>query len=169
MADSKATTGLPKAQIPSTCDKSRNKVYDKVERADVTKVKWNETYPDYKPVYYVSGTVLYDMATGHKPSWADMEDVFVKTTLPRPDWNKVDTTDELRDKAAPSGKREFIVIDRRSFMGTYKLDGNHDVPLNPTGRTGICGRGVLNRWGPNHAVDCIITRYTHAIICALCS
>ena len=27
------------------------------------------------------------------------------------------------------------------------------LPLNPIGRTGIIGRGLLPSWGPNHAVD----------------
>ncbi|KAG1658468.1 ADP-ribose pyrophosphatase, mitochondrial [Nymphon striatum] len=31
---------------------------------------------------------------------------------------------------------------------------------NPVGRTGISGRGLLGRWGPNHAADPIVTRYS---------
>ena len=30
---------------------------------------------------------------------------------------------------------------------------------NPIGRTGMIGRGLLGRWGPNHAADPIVTRY----------
>jgi ADP-ribose pyrophosphatase len=33
------------------------------------------------------------------------------------------------------------------------------APLNPCGRTGIAGRGVLGNWGENPAADSIITRY----------
>ena len=32
-------------------------------------------------------------------------------------------------------------------------------PLNPVGRTGLSGRGLLWRWGPNHAADPIVTRW----------
>jgi hypothetical protein len=32
------------------------------------------------------------------------------------------------------------------------------VPLNPLGRTGMNGRGLLGRFGPNHAADPIVTR-----------
>jgi len=32
-------------------------------------------------------------------------------------------------------------------------------PLNIRGRTGLKGRGVLGRWGPNHAADPIVTRW----------
>lgn len=48
-------------------------------------------------------------------------------------------------------------IDRRSFEGIYKIDNNY--PLNPAGRMGIRGRGLLGRWGPNHAADPIVTRW----------
>ena len=30
---------------------------------------------------------------------------------------------------------------------------------NPVGRTGMIGRGLLGRWGPNHAADPVVTRY----------
>ena len=30
---------------------------------------------------------------------------------------------------------------------------------NPVGRTGMEGRGLLGRWGPNHAADPIVTRW----------
>ena len=31
-------------------------------------------------------------------------------------------------------------------------------PLNPRGRTGLRGRGLLSKWGPNHAADPVVTR-----------
>jgi ADP-ribose pyrophosphatase len=37
--------------------------------------------------------------------------------------------------------------------------GLKNRPLNPIGRTGLSGRGILGRWGPNHAADPIITRW----------
>lgn len=30
---------------------------------------------------------------------------------------------------------------------------------NPKGRTGISGRGLLGRYGPNHAADPVVTRW----------
>ena len=33
------------------------------------------------------------------------------------------------------------------------------VCRNPIGRTGMKGRGLLGRWGPNHAVDPIVSRW----------
>lgn len=48
-------------------------------------------------------------------------------------------------------------INRLSFTGNY--DVVDKLPRNPFGRTGIIGRGLLGRWGPNHAVDPIVTRW----------
>ena len=33
------------------------------------------------------------------------------------------------------------------------------VLFNPRGRTGLRGRGLLGKWGPNHAADPIVTRW----------
>ncbi|KAG6452839.1 hypothetical protein O3G_MSEX007805 [Manduca sexta] len=55
-------------------------------------------------------------------------------------------------------------ITRASYMGHplnpigYPLNPM-GYPLNPIGRTGIKGRGVLGRWGPNHAADPVVTRW----------
>jgi ADP-ribose pyrophosphatase len=44
----------------------------------------------------------------------------------------------------------------KSFEGDIKY--NHKgIPLNPFGRTGLAGRGVLGKWGANFAVDGLIT------------
>ncbi len=48
-------------------------------------------------------------------------------------------------------------VDRRSHKGPYKVENG--VPLNIQGRTGIAGRGMLGRWGPNHAADPVVTRW----------
>jgi ADP-ribose pyrophosphatase len=48
-------------------------------------------------------------------------------------------------------------IDRRSYEGPYRVTSTG--PLNIRGRTGLRGRGVLGRYGPNHAADPIVTRW----------
>lgn len=56
------------------------------------------------------------------------------------------------------------VIDRRSWISRddqpcrYRLDPN-GLPLNPMGRTGIRGKGTLWRWGPNHLIKAVCTRW----------
>lgn len=58
----------------------------------------------------------------------------------------------------------YIIIYNVMFLNylynfsVYKLDEDKR-PLNPMGRTGLCGRGNLGRWGPNHAADPIISRF----------
>ena len=46
---------------------------------------------------------------------------------------------------------------RLLFLSKYTIGGD-GRPLNPNGRTGIRGRGLLGRWGPNHAADPLVTR-----------
>ena len=48
-------------------------------------------------------------------------------------------------------------INRTSYTGVYQVENSY--PKNPEGRTGISGRGILGRWGPNHAADSIVTRW----------
>ena len=36
---------------------------------------------------------------------------------------------------------------------------------NPMGRTGIAGRGLFGRWGPNHAVHVVVTRWAMLNLC----
>ncbi|XP_015607486.1 ADP-ribose pyrophosphatase, mitochondrial [Cephus cinctus] len=95
------------------------------------KVPWTEEYPDYQPVDYTSPVLE------GKP-WADPK---IDDPSFKPNWNSID------DK-----------VNRQSFMGDYVVDDN-GYPSNPVGRTGIVGRGLLGRWGPNHAADPIVTRW----------
>ena len=52
-------------------------------------------------------------------------------------------------------------VDRVSFCGTYQVV--EGLPLNPRGRTGLSGRGQLNRWGPNHTAEPIVTRWARGM------
>jgi ADP-ribose pyrophosphatase len=91
-------------------------------------VLWDTDLPAYKPPYYVSPVVLKNDCTENPAGWADPEDI-----------SKVD------------------VIPAESFSGPLSLDAT-GRPVNPVGRTGIAGRGLLGKWGPNYAADPIITR-----------
>ncbi|VDN19615.1 unnamed protein product [Gongylonema pulchrum] len=92
-------------------------------------VKWEVPWPEYAPEDFTSPAAT-------KKPWADTQDPGGGNFK----WN---------DNNGP--------VNRRSYLGTYKLDSQHR-PLNPMGRTGIRGRGVLGRWGPNHAADPIVSR-----------
>ncbi|XP_076677024.1 ADP-ribose pyrophosphatase, mitochondrial [Andrena cerasifolii] len=104
-----------------------------VQRFEVpeNKVSWDIEYSEYKPVKYTAPDLK------GKP-WADPE---IGEDSFKPNWNTVDEN-----------------VNRKSFMGDYII--NEDgYPLNPIGRTGIIGHGLLGRWGPNHAADPIVTRW----------
>ena len=39
------------------------------------------------------------------------------------------------------------------------LPSNNLIWQNPYGKTGMRGRGTLGRWGPNEAIDYIVSRF----------
>ncbi|MHC4079779.1 MAG: NUDIX domain-containing protein [Planctomycetota bacterium] len=49
------------------------------------------------------------------------------------------------------------VADMARFGGVRNRDGR-ERPLNPRGRTGLAGRGLLGRWGPNQAAAALVLR-----------
>ena len=71
--------------------------------------------------------------------------------LSKAPWADPTNTSELKFNAR-DGK-----TDRISFEGTYDIKAT--FPVNPIGRTGISGRGVLGKWGPNHAADPVLTKW----------
>jgi ADP-ribose pyrophosphatase len=91
-------------------------------------VAWEREYPDYRPPYYTSPVVLANDSTRNPAGWADPEDFSNLPELPC-----------------------------ESLAGTLLRD-RAGRPVNPAGRTGIAGRGLLGKWGPNYAADPIITR-----------
>uniref|UniRef100_A0A8D3DGN0 ADP-ribose pyrophosphatase, mitochondrial n=1 Tax=Scophthalmus maximus TaxID=52904 RepID=A0A8D3DGN0_SCOMX len=93
------------------------------------KVDWTQNWPQYNPVSYT------DPSVAKKPAWADPD---IGSFCPN--FNTVDAA-----------------VDRTSFEGSYKLEKGK--PLNPRGRTGLTGRGLLGRWGPNHAADPVVSRW----------
>lgn len=98
------------------------------------KVSWDVDFKEYKPDNFTSTRVLSG------PVWADPDIQKDKKVALK--FNKVD------------GK-----VNRKSHVGEYKVvDG---LPLNVVGRTGLTGRGLLGKWGPNHAADPVVTRWKH--------
>ena len=114
------------------------------KRTEVTddKVPWSVEWGLYLPMTFTAPIVLAnssDLDTGGK--WADPED-------PAP----------LR--AVLDERITYCVASNRSLpMSAGIVFDEHGVPLNPNGRTGLRGRGLLGKWGPNHAADPIVTRF----------
>ncbi|XP_033624226.1 transient receptor potential cation channel subfamily M member-like 2 isoform X2 [Asterias rubens] len=101
------------------------------------KVPWEVSFHFYKPVSYTHESILA------LPHFADIDLLkYSKSERPMLNFNMLDKS---------------VNYDRVSFMGHYNVtDG---VPQNPRGRTGMIGRGLLGRFGPNHAADPIVTRW----------
>ncbi|XP_018619955.1 ADP-ribose pyrophosphatase, mitochondrial isoform X2 [Scleropages formosus] len=93
------------------------------------KVSWETEWPEYLPPSYTAPSVLA------RPAWADPD-----ISSFSPYFNALDGT-----------------VDRTSHEGEYRVEDGK--PLNPHGRTGLTERGLLGRWGPNHAADPIVTRW----------
>ncbi|XP_058151745.1 ADP-ribose pyrophosphatase, mitochondrial isoform X2 [Dasypus novemcinctus] len=115
--------------------KARTSPYpgSQVERSQVPneKVGWLVEWQDYSPVEYTAQSVLAG------PKWADPQ---ISESNFFPKFNEKD------------GR-----VERKSQNGLYEIENGR--PRNPAGRTGLVGRGLLGRWGPNHAADPIITRW----------
>lgn len=94
-------------------------------------VRWESDFPEYAPPYYVSPVVLKNDSSSNPGGWADPEDI--------------------------SLLKEIV---QQSFAGRLRHD-EMGRALNPAGRTGIAGRGLLGKWGPNYAADPIITWINH--------
>jgi ADP-ribose pyrophosphatase len=96
---------------------------------------WHQEMPDYNPPFFES------------PRLAEMD----RTTTPG-GW--ADPSDVSKDDFELWKKTGYM----KSYEGDIQLDEETGRPLCPLGRTGIAGRGVLGKWGANHASDAIVTR-----------
>ncbi|XP_071470525.1 ADP-ribose pyrophosphatase, mitochondrial isoform X3 [Marmota flaviventris] len=116
-------------------NKARTSPYpgSKVQRSQVPneKVGWLVEWQDYNPVEYTAVSVLAG------PRWADPQ---ISESNFSPKFNEKDGH-----------------VERKSQNGLYEIENGR--PRNPAGRTGLVGRGLLGRWGPNHAADPIVTRW----------
>lgn len=115
--------------------RSENNPYYRGKRTPVgdDQVAWSVIWEDYEPATFTSKMVLdngREKPEGGK--WADP-----------PEAKEVRGELEKRPTFENNGKIVF---------------GDEGAPLNPRGRTGLAGRGLLGQWGPNHAADPIVTR-----------
>eukprot|EP00043_Microstomoeca_roanoka_P030244 m.25488 g.25488 ORF g.25488 m.25488 type:complete len:312 (+) comp9865_c0_seq2:205-1140(+) len=66
---------------------------------------------------------------------------------------------EWADKEEDLKEIKFNTDGRESYITKYHVDAETNMPRNPMGRTGLRGRGLLGRFGPNFAADPIVTRW----------
>ena len=106
------------------------------------KTQWSTRWHEYSPHEHTDPKVLDNDITKMDPvrcpgnmGWADPP---IPTEIDPEEWRR-----------------------RFSFEGDLVF-GRDGRPRNPRGRTGMVGRGLLGKWGPNHAADPIVTRYNPA-------
>ena len=110
----------------------------KQPRCNIKYLDWNISDPDYKPLHYTRNECLDNPPAGFKRAIeCDYEDYGLY------EYNKYDGVKG---------------IDRESYTGRYQIDAR-GRPLNPLGRTGIEGNGLLFYGGPNKAADPIVATY----------
>ena len=107
-------------------------------RGRVRAVAWDDADPSYAPVEFVHDAVLKNAATSKTP-WAD-----VKLLA---SWK------DTRFSYCKSGRGRVRKLSLLKAGCWHKKR-----PRNPCGRTGMRERGLLGKYGPNHAADPIVTR-----------
>ena len=118
-------------------ERIRDQIKDRNDRAPVDSVKNVGT----------EDMVLKDYARYKAKSWADPQ------SLP------VDVGERVTfcaEGSSDEGGSALLTLDE---IGLTSHEGRPNITLKyPYLRTGKIGRGILGRWGPNHAIDTIVTR-----------
>lgn len=104
-------------------------------RAKVKSIFWVEPDPDYRPVEFTQKAVLENDCTKKPNGWADPAEI-------TPEFQK--KLAERTSNAIREGDKVIMV---------------NGLPRNPIGRTGMTGRGLLGKYGPNFAADPLVTRF----------
>jgi len=105
-------------------------------------VDWNVDYPGYNPVNYTNSVVLANVFT-NTPNAA-------KSNI----WADGPTPEANNRKFVAFYNNPNLPFSINYNVDTYDRDGNGiKYPVNPFGRTGMIGRGLLGQWGANYAAD----------------
>ena len=135
-------------------------------------------FPGYAPADYTDPTVTDNFRSRTRQQrWADPEDprqrhVSMESLIQEVSSPVVSPRGSAKRLLDPRSAETFALtskwIERRlTFEGPLQFEegnanlepnGGRGRPLNPRGRTGLAGRGLLGKWGPNHAADPIVTR-----------
>jgi ADP-ribose pyrophosphatase len=133
IADTIDATVATAAGLPHTAARSQaNPQYPPRFPVPDIAVPFTVALPGYTPTRFTAGPVLANDAHVTRGGWADPLDF--------------------------SALSVDVWAARRSFEGPIVI-GTDGRPRNPRGRTGMCERGLLGKWGPNHAADPIVTRF----------
>lgn len=64
-----------------------------------------------------------------------------------------------KDGDAPQDNDPRTITSFKSLETPAVIRDENGFPLNPMGRTGLRGRGMLDKWGPTEAADPVLTRH----------
>ncbi|GIY16945.1 transient receptor potential cation channel subfamily M member 2, partial [Caerostris darwini] len=117
-------------------------------------VPWEVMWLHYEPNTYTMPK--HDFSSLLQPYVDDdilmMKQKGVNDEIPIYLWNMESTDNDVYRN------RKSWIVDSRGKLLTYRLDLD-ELPRNPFGRTGLRGKGALPRWGPNHNILTVITRW----------
>ena len=126
------------------------------------KVPWEVHWPEYDQPDYTDDVVFENergKATGD--GWADPADpAAMRTDLEKRVTWAPQAMPSITAEIEP-GVYTRISSDltrKAPLLETVGMCSKSGAPLNPHGRTGLQGRGLLGLWGGNHATDPILTR-----------
>lgn len=152
-----------KSPYPGT-DIQRSPVFEK-------DIPWTIKFEAYDPNFY---SRPIDQYPKHLRPWVD-RDILVRRASIGSIFDKKASEEEVlqiphpiynieQSFFLPNG--EPVTINRISFVPQSDQEKGYSLdflglPVNPMGRTGLRGRGSLFRYGPNHSIQAIISRWKH--------
>ena len=121
-----------------------------------------DTHSDY-PKRISANNLFYTEYKDLRPFF--FHDVLLQQSMP--EWSEplVPTIDDFKDKysyVTNDYVLNSIYFEYCDYFIRYIEDENINfamLPINPYAPTGIAGRGLLGKWGPNHAADPIVITY----------
>ena len=111
-------------------------------------VPWAKEWGEYAPDEYTHPSLVENDRSKKEGGWADPPD---PKAIGRGDCVDAKTGKRVPGWDDPSRASELVK--------QHDLCPEMGAPRNPRGRTGLSGRGLLGKWGPNHAADPIVTRW----------
>jgi len=124
----------------------------------------SNTFPSAAELEKQLRSGLHVHARGAHPAYparTRVPDEQVLWSSPSPNYRPTEFTapNVLKNSPDPADPRLIPRLTERASYETNALQlDEQGRPLNPRGRTGLCARGKLYRWGPNHAADPLVTR-----------
>lgn len=120
------------------------------QHLDFEERQWKSKNQEYEK-NVVSFTHSSVLGIPEKPTWAD-DEVPTKKRI-----------NQILNSLFPVWNNEMNKLEFHKISDICYID-NSGKPLNPLGRTGIRGRGLLGKWGGNLAGDLILARVKHGEI-----